>query len=364
MSDDRPRVGFVVEQTLGHITHTGNLRELLADDPRLDARFMPIDFATEGWQAKLPGFGNWTVRSGLRARRAIRQLRSDGRLDALFFHTQVPAILNPDHLRRTPSVVSLDATPIQYDELGVHYEHRTAGDRVERAKWRANRACFARARAIVTWAEWTKRGLIADYDVAADKVHVIPPGVNTGRWVEAHDRLDDGTTRVLFVGGDLARKGGMVLLDALRNVREKGINVEVDLVTRDDVSPAPGVRVHHNLTPNSSALIELYQRADIFCLPTLGDCLPMVLSEAGALGLPLVSTDVGAIGEIVRDGETGLLVPACDADALAVAIERLAADADLRHRLGDGARRVTAADYDAAVNAQRLVDLLLDVTGS
>ena len=72
--------------------------------------------------------------------------------------------------------------------------------------------------------------------------------------------------------------------------------------------------------PNSPELIELYHGADVFCLPTLGDCLPMVLSEAGAVGLPLVSTDVGAISEIVRDGETGLLVPVGDADALAAAL--------------------------------------------
>ena len=48
-----------------------------------------------------------------------------GPLDAMFVHTQVPAILVPDRLRRIPTVVSLDATPIQYDELGAHYDHDT-----------------------------------------------------------------------------------------------------------------------------------------------------------------------------------------------------------------------------------------------
>ncbi len=118
------------------------------------------------------------------------------------------------------------------------------------------------------------------------------------------------------------------------------------------------------LTPNSPPLIELYHRADVFCLPTLGDCLPMVLSEAGAVGLPLVSTDVGAIGEIVRDGDTGILVPVSDPPALAAALHRLADDPALRRQMGEAARRLVGERFDAKVNAERLVSLLLDVAAT
>ena len=168
--------------------------------------------------------------------------------------------------------------------------------------------------------------------------------------------------RVLFVGGDLVRKGGAVLVEAVRALRHSGVPVELDLVTRDDLEPGAGIRVHHGLAPNSQPLVDLYRRADVFCLPTLGDCLPMVLSEAGAAGLPLISTDVGAINEIVRQGETGLLVPPGDPVALATALERLVDDRDLRRRLGEGAQRVTSAEFDAAANARRLVDLLVSVS--
>ena len=124
-----------------------------------------------------PGLWNWTVRAGLGARGAIRRMRRRGPLDALFIHTQVPAILVPDQLRRTPTVVSLDATPIQYDELGAQYAHEVGSPRVERLKWRLNRDCFARAAAVVTWAAWTKAGLVERYEVPAEKIVVIPPGV-------------------------------------------------------------------------------------------------------------------------------------------------------------------------------------------
>jgi glycosyltransferase involved in cell wall biosynthesis len=283
----------------------------------------------------------------------------------MFVHTQVPAILVPDLVRRVPTVVSLDATPIQYDELGEHYGHATGGQRLEQLKWRANRNCFARAVAVVTWAHWTKAGLVDRYEVPAEKITVIPPGVDYERWaaVGADAAGGDGPMRVLFVGGDFVRKGGLVLLDAVAALRADGVEVELDVVTRDEVGAADGVRVHHGLAPNSPELIELYHGADVFCLPTLGDCLPMVLSEAGAVGLPLVSTDVGAIREIVRDGSTGLLVPVGDAPALAAALRRLAGDPPLRRRLGDTARGVVRADFDAATNARRLVELLVDVAG-
>lgn len=359
-----PRVAFVVEQTLGHITHTKNLESLVSADRRIDAVLAPIEFEVQGAAARIPVFSsNWTVRAGLRARRAVRRIRHGGPVDAMFVHTQVPAVLMPDRLRRIPTVVSLDATPIQYDELGVHYGHETGGARVEHLKWRANRACFARADTIVTWAEWTKAGLVDRYDVPADKVVVIPPGVDVARWATAprERHPGGGPMRVLFVGGDLARKGGLDLVDAIRRLRQGGTPVEVDLVTRDDIAPESGISVHHGLAPNSPELIQLYREADVFCLPTLGDCLPMVLSEAGALGLPLVSTDVGAISEIVVEGRTGLLVPPGDAPALAAALRRLADDDGLRHQLGRGARQVVDERFDAAANARRLVELLIDV---
>jgi glycosyltransferase involved in cell wall biosynthesis len=77
--------------------------------------------------------------------------------------------------------------------------------------------------------------------------------------------------------------------------------------------------------------------------------------------LPLVSTDVGAISEIVRDGETGLLVPVDDAGALAAALHRLADDPDGRRRMGEAARVLVREQFDAGANARTLVGVLLDI---
>jgi glycosyltransferase involved in cell wall biosynthesis len=361
-----PHVAFVLEQTLGHITHTDNLRRLVPLSDDIDATFVPIEYELDGWARHIPGYGNWTVRAGTRARRAVRKARGQRPLDAMFVHTQVPAILMPDVVKRIPTIVSLDATPRQYDQLGDHYGHATSGARIENLKWRANRACFDRAAHVVTWAAWTRQGLIDEYGVAASKITVVPPGVDVSRWKRVDTRPDDasnGPIRILFVGGDLERKGGLLLLDAFRTLRDDPSlpALELHLVTKSPVATEKGLVVHPAMTPNSAELVDLFHRSHIFCLPTLGDCLPMVLSEAGATGLPLVSTDVGAISEIVRDGETGLLVPTNDVAALRSTLTTLACDRDLRRRLGDRAIDVVAESFDAKRNAMRLAALLRDV---
>jgi glycosyltransferase involved in cell wall biosynthesis len=359
----RPRVAFVLEQTLGHVTHTDNLRRLVPGSSAIEPTFDLIPFEVSGWRSRVPGWSNWTVRAGVRARRAIRARRNAEGIDALFVHTQVPAMLAVGWLRRIPSIVSLDATPRQYDEMGVHYQHEPGSARTEAVKSWFHRRAFVAATHVVSWSEYAKRDLVAGYGVSEERITVIPPGVDPAAWWQDAERpRPDDVVRILFVGGDLVRKGGDLLVDAMHDVRERAtVDVELHLVTGADVPAAPGVVVHRGLTPNSEALIALYRDADIFCLPTRGDCLPMVLSEAGAAGLPLVSTDIGAIAEIVVDGETGVLVDVDDRAGLVDALVRLADDRSARRLLGTNAQRLVSERFDAAVNARRLAGLLADV---
>ena len=212
-------------------------------------------------------------------------------------------------------MVSLDATPIQYDELGDHYGHTTAATRRAAEVAAPIGSCFAGPTAVGDVVGVDEGGLVNDYDVPPEKVVVISPGVDYDRWA-AEGQSHAGGRRAT-AGPDPVRRwrprseGRPIAArcDCAGCATSGGAAVELDLVTHDELPPEDGITVHHGLGPNSPALIELYREADVFCLPTLGDCLPMVLSEAGAAGLPLVSTDVGAIREIVRPEETGLLVP-------------------------------------------------------
>jgi glycosyltransferase involved in cell wall biosynthesis len=289
------------------------------------------------------------------------------RLDALFFHTQVPAILAQRWLRKIPGIVSLDATPRQYDELGAFYKHEQGPAWLEAWKWRLNRDCFRSARRLVAWAEWTKVGLVQGYEVPADKITVIPPGVNVHEWRRPMPRVPHaGPIKILFVGGDLERKGGLLLLKAFRALRHLGpehlgpehSGLELHLVTKDRLAPEPDVFIYNNLEANSQPLKDLYHACDIFALPTFGDCLPMVLSEAGASGMAIISTNVAAIPEIVRNGETGLTVPSGDIVSLTQALRDLVTNPDYRMTLGERAMDHVTRHYDAPTNASRLLGLL------
>jgi glycosyltransferase involved in cell wall biosynthesis len=360
----RVRAAFVLEQTLGHVTHSQNLCRLLDGDRRLDMTPLLIDPTPSRRFGRLPGMSNWTVLAGVRARRAVRLLQRRGPVDVMFVHTQVPAVLLGRWMRRLPTVVSLDATPVQYDSLGPFYAHEVSAAPVERLKKVAQQRCFRRAGHLVTWSAWAGDSLVTDYGVSPDRITVIAPGVDVALW-QRHEPRQESTgrpVRILFVGGDLQRKGGDLLLEAahLLGADPSLPAFELHLVTRADVPEAPGVYVHR-LGPNSPELVALYHSCDIFCLPTLGDCLPMVLSEAGVAELALIATDVGAISEIVRHEQTGLLIPPGDQNALTAALRLLISEPAVRRRLGCAAADLVRRDYSAADNAQRLVDVLLAV---
>ena len=350
-------VGFIIEQALGHITHGQNLqRNLLNDDVIVPYWGLPRQDVTGGLAGRI---NNWTVKAGLQTRRALRQMRQETRLDALFFHTQVTAILAQDWIRRIPSIISLDATPLQYDSLGDFYDHKPG--RGEEIKYRLNRSAYRAARHLVTWSDWAKQSLILDYGISAEKITVIPPGVNVSEWKPSAERTPSDTIKILFVGGNLERKGGRLLLEACRQLVHESYQIELHLVTRDTVAEEPFLTVYNNMQPNSDALKRLYHTSDIFCLPTRGDCLPMVLSEASAAGLPVVSTDVAAIPEIVHDGATGFVVPPDDGTALVAALRRLIVNPALRQQMGERGQRLVTEQFDAARNAERLLGLIKQV---
>ncbi|MCE7981233.1 MAG: glycosyltransferase family 1 protein [Caldilinea sp. CFX5] len=364
--------GFLLEQTLGHRTHSQNLQANVPKDPTIRPVWEPIEWNLTGLGAHIPVYNsNWTVRAGLRARRALRQIPRQNRLDALFVHTQVPAVLLADWMKRLPTIVSLDATPRQYDALGAYYAHNAGPGWLEMLKWRANVRCFQQAHKIVAWSQWTKAGLIAEYGVPTEKIVVIPPGVNTKEWRRSSPQTpttagQNEPVKLLFVGGDLQRKGGELLLQAFRLLRQEqaqrsdqtGSAIELHLVTRDPVAAESGLFVYNNMQPNSAPLKALFHSADIFCLPTYGDCLPMVLSEAGAAELPAVATNVAGIGEIVKDGETGLLIPTGDVPALTKALRTLIENPSLRRTQGAEAARLVQREFDAERNTERLLTLM------
>jgi glycosyltransferase involved in cell wall biosynthesis len=140
-----------------------------------------------------------------------------------------------------------------------------------------------------------------------------------------------------------------------------GERCELHLVTKEDVPPQPQVHVHHGVGPNSPELLRLFEAADVFVLPSRAECLAVVLMEATAAGLPVVTTDVAALPEAVRPGESGQLVPSGDGAALRAALEALVDDAPRRQRMGRAGHALARAKFDARRNNQALLDLIAEI---
>lgn len=105
----------------------------------------------------------------------------------------------------------------------------------------------------------------------------------------------------------------------------------------------------------------VYSAADVFVLPSLQDNLPNTALEALACGVPVVGFDVGGIPEIVREGETGLLVPAKDVAGLRAAITSVLENKDARVRMAEAGRRYAVENYGLEIQARRYLELYTEL---
>jgi glycosyltransferase involved in cell wall biosynthesis len=356
------RVGFLMTQILGHIVHDQRLRLEIARDPAIEAKWMPIPpWAKDRWQRIPLLSSNLTLLSGFRAKDHLRG-QTDA-FDALYCHTQEAAVLLGKYMKRIPTILSMDATPINMDSIGLAYGHNARNGAVERVKHFLTKNTFHRAAHLVTFSQWAKNSLMHDYGIQEQKITVNAPGVDLARWsvLRAHWSDDDLSPRVLFVGGDFRRKGGDVLVQCARSMPR---NWTVDIVTSEAVPNAEGlqgVHVHVGLKADTPELLELYRKVNIFALPTLADCSPLVILEAMAMGLPVIATRVGGIPEIVVDGETGLLIPPNSPEALLEAIRELGKNPERRRAMGIAGRLHVEKYFDGRQNYRALIALIKTV---
>ena len=352
------RLGFVVEQTLGHKTISANLQACAAADPEVEATWLPIEF--DDPSVRIPILRrNYSMRASIAARRLATRAARRQPIDGFLYHTQVTSLFSHRLMRATPSIISLDATPINYDSIGAGYNHHAnPGSPAEKLKFALNRRAFRVARQLITSSLWAKASLVDDYGIAAEKVAVIDPGVDLDLWSGVGEGRVHRTEkpRILFVGGDFARKGGPLLLDVFR--RHFRDAAELHLVTASPLPPEPNVFVYNNLGSNAEGLRRLFHEADLFALPTLADVSSLASREAMAARLPVIVTAVGAIPELIDDGATGFLIPEGDGEALRHRIETLLGDPGLRRSMGERGREVAVARFDSRRNMREILDHL------
>lgn len=356
------RIGFVLEQALGHVAYGMSIKRALADRTDIECEWLEIPFDIGPFKHLSKVGANWTFRGSVRARRAIREAHRRRPLDALFIHTQTISLFAGPFMRKIPTLLSLDATPINYDELAGWYGDAVHAAPIERVKLEAHRAVMKNARWFTVWSEWAKQSLVRDYHVDGDRITILHPGTTLANFPDPGTRGErkPGPLRLLFVGGDFKRKGGDLLVDVFEN-HLKG-SCELHLVTAPGaVEPREGIHVYTGVKPHSPQLLQLYADADVFVLPTRGDCLAVVLGEAMASALPIITTRVGAHAEAVEDGESGFVLEKDDAAGLRERIELLAGDPERAARMGRRSREIGEARFDMYKNANRIADLLVAI---
>ena len=217
-------------------------------------------------------------------------------------------------------------------------------------------------------ADYARRG----QGVPDEKVRIIRGGVNVPpEFTEAERRARrtelgaaEDTFLIGCVGTFRSMKRQDLLLDAFARLLPNRPELRLVLVGDGEMRPrieqkieSLGLEDRVMLFGFATDLPPLYDAFDLFVQASNNEALPNVLLEASASRLPIVATDAGGTKELIRDGETGLLVPTDDAEKLTAAMHRAISDPDLRRRLGGAAYAQVVRDYGMERFAREYADL-------
>jgi glycosyltransferase involved in cell wall biosynthesis len=188
---------------------------------------------------------------------------------------------------------------------------------------------------------FTKSTLV-DAGIPADKIAVIPYGIDSNRFsTSKRTRQKRDPLRLLFVGTLGQRKGVKYLVEALNLLPPGSVDLTVCGRAVDDLSIFRNTRMPIHVYPSVSAqgLLDAYRNADVFVFPSLAEGFAQVLLEAMASGLPVISTARTAAPDLIQPGHEGFIVNPGSSTDLAQSIERFLRRPELVRPMGEAARR-------------------------
>lgn len=220
---------------------------------------------------------------------------------------------------------------------------------------------------VVVVSDFGANWLRSRFSDSADKIHRVYNGLDLSLFKPAAPA--SGALRLLTVGRLIEKKGFRYLVDACHLLREAGLSFECKIVGEgpdlsrlqrliDDYKLSDDVRLTGPLP--QTELTELLARSSIFVFPAVHDSagdtdnLPTVLIEAMASRLPIISTDIAGIPEIVQQNENGILVPEKDPAQLEIAIRTIAGDTILLERFGRASRRIAEEKFTLSATVAQL----------
>lgn len=207
-----------------------------------------------------------------------------------------------------------------------------------------------RADKIIAISEAIGNLICKHHQIPKEKIEVSPLGITIPREVPPNNSIERITTNVLFVGRIERRKGIDTLFKAIPQIIANFANVRFTIVGSDTAFSVHGDSYKEFLLKNLDEkfhpyvsfkgfipdimLQEYYKNCDIFIAPSLYESFGLIYLEAMAWGKPVIGCDVGGVPEIIVDGETGIIIPPGDVNALTEAIALLICDKDKREKMG------------------------------
>ena len=210
-------------------------------------------------------------------------------------------------------------------------------------------------------------------------IHIVHCGLNPLEFSPAHIPAKDNIVRIISIGRMLEKKGFKYLVEACSLLAKKGIEFRCSIIGEGPLLNAIQEQINRlNLQDyvsmlgvmNISEILEQYRQSDIFALACVvtdfgdRDGIPVVLMEAMAMEIPVITTPVSGNPELVSDGKNGLLVPERNPEALAQALEKLIRDQPLRKKLGEQGRQTVLAGFDVHMTAAQMAGIFQEIHDS
>ena len=209
--------------------------------------------------------------------------------------------------------------------------------------------------------------------VAKENVFICPNGIPESLQEEPVAERHNEIPKILFLSNLIVSKGVIVLLDALKILKERSIRFTCDFVggETDELNAARFAEEveSRGLKNNASYAgckygsekIPYFENADVFVFPTFYETFGLVNLEAMEYKLPIVSTNEGGIPDVVANGENGLICERNNAGALAAALERLLLDKKLRVQYGENGYKKFKSEFTLQSFEKRFVGILKGV---
>ncbi len=364
-------VAFLNENTMGHASYLLPFARQLEEYPELGVTPWVIDATPlpphlEARARSIRGLRKFDLDfHNLRGRMAVsryaeaclRELMAQRKIDAVVANTQTVTLALHEVAEELPVFVCLDATFRQLGESPWFAPNWMRGlllPLTARQLYQCERKIFDRASRLLAWSEEARESLLQDYAYPPARVSVLPPSIDLRR--RRPLQRNSARRQILFVGGDFRRKGGPLLLDCYRRWFRDEFDLHV--VTRSAVAEEPGVFVHHGVEAFSPAWYERWNAADAFVFPSALETFGIVLLEALAFEVPVISTSVGAARSILAQGDAGWLLRERTPEALRDALREIFGNPSAsRQRAIEGRRRVEK-HFDLCANTRSLVGWL------